>query len=76
MRPSRLHPAIQSENVRIANFRDGARLLPEHLVGFAGEDDYPNFTYDEWVTNVVNKHIEDQAVAAVFGAVRASHFGR
>lgn len=77
MRPSRIHPATQagSETVRVVKFRDGPRLLPDHLMNFADADEYLDLTYDEWVNKVANKSIEQRSVAGALGLLRIAHFG-
>jgi hypothetical protein len=77
MRPSRIHPAAgqATESVRVIKFRDGARLLPDHLENCADADEYPDLTYDEWVNQVANKSIAQRSVDGALGLLRIAHFG-
>lgn len=57
-------------------FRDGPRLVPEYLAGFATADSYPRWTFQEWVEKVTNKEMENGFVARAFNLLRYGHFAR
>lgn len=57
-------------------FRDGPRLVPAYMAGFAVEREYLQWTFQQWVSKVANKGMENQVVGKALGMFKLGHFGR
>lgn len=57
-------------------FRDGPRLVPAYMASFVVGREYPQWTFQEWVSKVANKEMESKVVGQAMGLLRLSHFGR
>lgn len=74
--PSRINPEIEPTETKIVEFRDGPVLVPAHMAKYAESREYPQWTFQEWVSKVANKGMENQVVGKALGLVRLGHFGR
>ncbi len=74
--PARINPAIAPTETKIVNFRDGPVLVPAHMAEYVTQREYPQWTFQEWVSKVANKGMENQVVVKAMGLMRLGHFGR
>lgn len=74
--PARIHPSVTTQEGRIVTFRDGPRLVPDHLAEFATVDAYPDLTFQEWANKSANKQMENRVMGRALGLLRLAHFGR
>ncbi len=73
-RPARIHPEFASRQGRITTFRDGPRLVPEYLAGHLTADSYPDLGYQQWVSTVADKQMENRVMGQALGLLRQRHF--
>lgn len=74
--PGRINPGIAPTDAKVVTFRDGPRLVPAHMASFATDREYPQWTFQEWVSKVANKGMESRVVGKALGMLRLGHFGR
>ena len=74
--PARINPATAPTDSKIVTFRDGPMLVPPYMAKYVDTNEYPEWTFQQWVSKVANKGIENQVVSKALGLLRLGHFGR